>query len=84
MDLPCAVLVHPVKLGSGPLLLGHAPPEVVEAVQRQVAAGSTFFALTEPAILLAEQLVQAVPRKRSDMANLGYNKTASVLLKEAV
>jgi glutamate-1-semialdehyde 2,1-aminomutase len=48
-------------LGSGPLLLGHTRPEVVEAVQRQAAAGSTFFALNEPAILLAEQLVRAVP-----------------------
>src|SRR5438094_2704781 len=48
-------------LGSGPLLLGHAHPAVVEAVQRQVARGSTFFALTEPAIRLAEQLVQAIP-----------------------
>src|SRR5947208_14622761 len=48
-------------LGSGPLLVGHARPEVVEAAQRQAAAGSTFFALNEPAILLAEQLVQAVP-----------------------
>jgi glutamate-1-semialdehyde 2,1-aminomutase len=48
-------------LGSGPLLLGHARPEVVEAVQRQAAAGSTFFALSEPAILLAETLVEAVP-----------------------
>src|SRR6266481_5798232 len=33
-------------LGSGPLLLGHARPEVVEVVQRQAAVGSTFFALT--------------------------------------
>src|SRR5436309_13138409 len=48
-------------LGSGPLLLGHAHPEVVEAVQRQAALGSTYFALSEPAILLAEQLAQAVP-----------------------
>jgi glutamate-1-semialdehyde 2,1-aminomutase len=48
-------------LGSGPLLLGHGRPEVVEAVQRQVSLGPTFFALNEPAILLAEQLVQAVP-----------------------
>src|SRR3954471_3347966 len=48
-------------LGSGPLLLGHAHPAVVDAVQRQAAAGSTFFALNEPAILLAEQLAQAVP-----------------------
>jgi glutamate-1-semialdehyde 2,1-aminomutase len=48
-------------LGSGPLLLGHARPEVVEAVRRQAAAGSTYFALNEPAILLAEQVAQAVP-----------------------
>src|SRR5262245_33395847 len=47
-------------LGSGPLLLGHAHPEVVKAVQRQAALGSTYFALNEPAILLAEQIVQAV------------------------
>jgi len=48
-------------MGSGPMLLGHARPEVVEAVQRQAALGSTFFALTEPAIRLAEKIVQAVP-----------------------
>jgi glutamate-1-semialdehyde 2,1-aminomutase len=48
-------------LGSGPLLLGHARPEVVEAVQRQAAAGSTFFALNEPAIRLAELMVSAIP-----------------------
>src|SRR5262245_35937475 len=48
-------------LGSGPLLLGHCRPEVVEAVQRQVAAGSTFFALNEPAIRLAEAIVEAAP-----------------------
>jgi glutamate-1-semialdehyde 2,1-aminomutase len=48
-------------LGSGPLILGHARPEVVEAAQRQVALGSTFFALNEPAIRLAETLVEAIP-----------------------
>jgi glutamate-1-semialdehyde 2,1-aminomutase len=48
-------------LGSGPLLLGHCRPEVVEAVQRQAALGSTFFALNEPAIRLAETIVDAAP-----------------------
>ena len=48
-------------LGSGPLLLGHAHPAVVAAVQRQAALGSTFFALNEPAVRLAEQLALAVP-----------------------
>jgi glutamate-1-semialdehyde 2,1-aminomutase len=48
-------------LGSGPLLLGHCRPEVVEAVQREAARGSTFFALNEPAIQLAETIVDAAP-----------------------
>src|SRR5207253_8761905 len=48
-------------LGSGPLLLGHAHPEVVEAVRRQAALGSTYFALNEPAIRLAETIVDAAP-----------------------
>src|SRR5262249_24320127 len=49
------------RLGTGPLLLGHAHPAVVAAVQRQAALGSTFFALNEPAVRLAEQLALAVP-----------------------
>ncbi len=48
-------------LGSGPLLLGHAHPAIVRAVQEQVARGSTFFWLSEPSVRLAETVVQAVP-----------------------
>src|SRR5262249_57391253 len=48
-------------LGSGPLLLGHAHPAIVKAVQEQVAKGSTFFWLSEPSIRLAEAVVEAVP-----------------------
>jgi glutamate-1-semialdehyde 2,1-aminomutase len=48
-------------LGSGPVLLGHAHPEIVEAVQRQVAKGSTYYFLNEPVIRLAEQMVDAIP-----------------------
>lgn len=48
-------------LGSGPLVLGHAHPAIVEAVRRQVELGSTYFALNEPAIRLAEKIVEAVP-----------------------
>jgi glutamate-1-semialdehyde 2,1-aminomutase len=48
-------------LGSGPLLLGHAHPAVVRAVQEQVARGSTYFWLSEPSIRLAETVVAAVP-----------------------
>ncbi len=48
-------------LGSGPMLLGHAHPEVLQAVREQLEEGLTFFALNEKAILLAEQIVDAVP-----------------------
>ena len=48
-------------LGSGPMLIGHAHPRVVAAVQAQAAKGSTFYTLTEPAIRLAERIVDAVP-----------------------
>ena len=47
-------------LGSGPMLLGHAHPEVVAAVTEQVRHGTTFYALNEYAIRLAEEIVQAV------------------------
>jgi glutamate-1-semialdehyde 2,1-aminomutase len=48
-------------LGSGPLLLGHGRREVMEAVQREAVRGSTYFALNEPAIRLAEIIVDAAP-----------------------
>jgi len=48
-------------LGSGPLILGHAHPAVVEAVQRQAAKASTFYFVNEPALELADTIVSAVP-----------------------
>lgn len=48
-------------LGSGPMLVGHAHPVVIEAVHRQVERGSTYYTLNEPIIELAERIVEAVP-----------------------
>ena len=48
-------------LGSGPMFVGHAHPEVLEAVREQVGRGSTFFANSEPGIRLAAAIVDAVP-----------------------
>src|SRR5262249_4881646 len=48
-------------LGSGPMLVGHAHPEVVAAVREQLERGSTFFANNEHAILLAEEISRAMP-----------------------
>ena len=48
-------------LGSGPMLVGHAHPEVVAVARERMERGTTFFASNEDAILLAEELVRAVP-----------------------
>ncbi|HLZ68537.1 MAG TPA: aspartate aminotransferase family protein [Dehalococcoidia bacterium] len=48
-------------IGSGPMLLGHAHPEVVAAVQAQVARGTTYFTLNRQVLELAELLVSAIP-----------------------
>ena len=48
-------------LGSGPLVLGHAHPAVVSAVERQLGKGTTYFQLSEPTLELAEEICRAVP-----------------------
>ena len=48
-------------LGSGPLVLGHAHPAVVAAVERQLSKGTTYFQLSEPTLELAEEICRAVP-----------------------
>lgn len=47
-------------IGSGPMLVGHAHPQVNAAVQEQLAQGTTFFATNAPGIRLAEAIVDAV------------------------
>ena len=48
-------------LGSGPMFVGHAHPEVTAAVQAQVPLGTTFFGNNRHGIALAEAIVDAVP-----------------------
>jgi glutamate-1-semialdehyde 2,1-aminomutase len=48
-------------MGSGPMVLGHAHPVVVAAVQRQIEHGSTFYGLNDVAIRLGEKIVTAAP-----------------------
>jgi glutamate-1-semialdehyde 2,1-aminomutase len=45
----------------GPLVFGHADPEVVEAVREASLDGTTFGAPTEREVGLAEEIVDAVP-----------------------
>ena len=48
-------------MGSGPLLLGHAHPAVVEAVRHQAEKGSSFLIANEKTIELAEAIAECVP-----------------------
>ncbi|NDH61608.1 MAG: aminotransferase class III-fold pyridoxal phosphate-dependent enzyme [Alphaproteobacteria bacterium] len=48
-------------LGSGPMFVGHAHPEVTAAVQAQVPFGTTFFGNNRHGIALAQAIVDAVP-----------------------
>ncbi len=47
-------------IGSGPMMVGHCHPEVVEAVTDQLSRGTTFFANNSSGIELAEVIVDAM------------------------
>lgn len=48
-------------IGSGPMLLGHGHPEVLDAVNTQLGKGLTFFANNSASVELAEEICKAVP-----------------------
>lgn len=48
-------------LGSGPMVIGHAHPRVVAAVQEQAARGTTFYAMNDVAPRLAARIIDLVP-----------------------
>ena len=47
-------------IGSGPMILGHGHPEVMEAVFEQLPKGMTFFANNSLGVELAEEICRAV------------------------
>lgn len=48
-------------LSSGALVLGHAHPEVIAAIESQVRCGGNFGAMNESAVLLAERIIAGIP-----------------------
>ena len=48
-------------LGSGPMFIGHAHPEVTAAIQDQVPLGTTYFGNNRHGIALAKAICDAVP-----------------------
>jgi glutamate-1-semialdehyde 2,1-aminomutase len=64
----------------GPLILGHAHPEVIEAVERTARKGTTFGAPTELEVELAELVCEAVPSiEVVRMTNSGTEATMSAI-----
>ena len=67
-------------LSWGPLILGHAHPEVVEALARAAEMGTSFGACTPREVELAERILEAYPSvERVRLVNSGTEATLSAL-----
>jgi glutamate-1-semialdehyde 2,1-aminomutase len=63
----------------GPMLLGHAHPEVQAAVTAAVARGTSYGTPTEPEVLLAEEIVARAPVERVRFVSSGTEATMSAI-----
>ncbi|MCX5119385.1 glutamate-1-semialdehyde 2,1-aminomutase [Micromonospora sp. NBC_00362] len=63
----------------GPLILGHAHPEVVEAVQAAAARGTSFGTPTPGEVELAAELVDRTPMEQVRLVNSGTEATMSAI-----
>ncbi len=63
----------------GPMLLGHAHPEVQAAVQAAVARGTTFGTPTEPEVELAEEIVARTSVEKVRFVSSGTEATMSAI-----
>ena len=67
-------------LSWGPLILGHAHPEVVDAITRAAETGTSFGACTPREVELAERIIEAYPSiERVRLVNSGTEATLSAL-----
>ncbi|WP_374227933.1 glutamate-1-semialdehyde 2,1-aminomutase [Nocardioides sp. TRM66260-LWL] len=63
----------------GPMLLGHAHPEVQAAVQAAVARGTSYGTPTTPEVELAEEIVARTPVERVRFTSSGTEATMSAI-----
>jgi glutamate-1-semialdehyde 2,1-aminomutase len=64
----------------GPLILGHAHPQVVEAVKQAAMKGTSYGAPTESEVALAERIVASVPSiEKVRLVNSGTEATMSAI-----
>ncbi|HEY0775980.1 MAG TPA: glutamate-1-semialdehyde 2,1-aminomutase [Nocardioidaceae bacterium] len=63
----------------GPMLLGHAHPEVLVAVHEAVARGTSYGTPTRPEVELAEEIVGRTPVERVRFVSSGTEATMSAI-----
>jgi glutamate-1-semialdehyde 2,1-aminomutase len=63
----------------GPMLLGHAHPAVVDAVQRAVTRGTSYGTPTEGEVALVEAIVARTPVERLRLVSSGTEATMSAI-----
>jgi len=63
----------------GPMLLGHAHPEVLAAVSAAVARGTSYGTPTEPEVELAEEIVGRAPVEEVRFVSSGTEATMSAI-----
>ncbi len=63
----------------GPMILGHAHPQVLDAVMATASLGTSFGAPTEAEVELAELIVERTPVEQVRLVNSGTEATMSVL-----
>lgn len=63
----------------GPMLLGHAHPEVLAAVQAAVTRGTSYGTPTQPEVELAEEIVRRTPVEEVRFVSSGTEATMSTI-----
>jgi glutamate-1-semialdehyde 2,1-aminomutase len=64
----------------GPMILGHADPEVIEALQSALSRGTSYGAPTELELEMAEEIIDAIPSVQMvRMVNSGTEATMSAI-----
>lgn len=63
----------------GPMLLGHAHPEVIAAVTEAASRGTSFGTPAEPEVLLAEEIVARTPVDQVRLVSSGTEATMSAI-----
>ncbi|TWU58940.1 Glutamate-1-semialdehyde 2,1-aminomutase [Rubripirellula tenax] len=64
----------------GPMILGHALPEVIDAIVQAASRGTSYGAPTEAESRLAEQIIEAVPSiEKVRLVNSGTEATMSAI-----